>query len=73
LCLRWYGVAYSPIADLGVGTVTASALRLAGLGGSLIWLGACLHYAGCSLEFTPKARASKPRVLKANGSSALDV
>ena len=34
--VRWYGVVCSLITDLGVGTVTASALRLAGLGGSLI-------------------------------------
>ena len=79
--MAWSGVAHGLIAELGVGTVTASTLQLglavaalmAGLGGSLILLGVGLQWASCSVEFAPKARASKPRVFKADGSSALAV
>ena len=79
--MAWSGVAQGLIAELGVGTVTASTLQLglavaalmAGLGGSLILLGVGLQWASCSVEFAPKARASKPRVFKADGSSALAV
>jgi len=39
----------------------------------LILLGAGLQWANCSVEFAPKTRASKPRVFKADGSSALAV
>jgi len=39
----------------------------------LILLGAGLQWASCSVEFAPKTRASKPRVFKADGSSALAV
>ncbi len=78
---RWHGVAHGLIAELGVGTITASTLQLGlavaalmtGLGDSLILLGAGLQWASCSVEFAPKARASKPRVFKADGSSALAV
>ena len=78
---RWHGVAHGLIAELGVGTVTATTLQLvlavaalmACLGGSLILLGAGLQWASCSLEFAAKARASKSRVFKADRSSALDV
>ena len=79
--MAWSGVAQGLIAELGVGTITASTLQLglavaalmAGLGGSLILLGVGLQWASCSAEFAPKARASKPRVFKADGSSALAV
>ena len=78
--MAWSGVAHGLIAELGVGTVTASTLQLglladlmAGLGGSLILLGVGLQWARCSVEFAPKAPSSKPRVFKADGSSALAV
>ena len=79
--MAWSGVAHDLIAELGVGTVTASTLQLglavaalmAGLGGSLILLGVGLQWASCSVEFVPKARASKTRVFKADGSSTLAV
>ena len=81
-CIRWmgrfarlHGVGWAAglIAELGVGTITASTLQLGlavaalmtGLGGSLILLGARLHWARCSVEFAPEARASKTRVFKA--------
>ena len=79
--MAWGGVPHGLVAELGVGTITASTLQLGlavaalmtGLGGSLILLGARLHWARCSVEFAPKAPASKPRVFKADGSSALAV
>ena len=79
--MAWSGVAHGLIAELGVGTVTATTLQLvlavaalmACLGGSLILLGAGLQWASCSVEFALEARVSKPRVFKAYGSSALAV